>query len=391
MVNDEFSPTTLQPIRVLRIIARMNVGGPAVQVSGLMRGLSDSFDHTLLTGFCGENESDYLTEKAKDVKAIRISGLGRDVRLFADIKALFSIVRTIRKLKPHIIHTHTFKAGVIGRLASLISLHKSIRIHTYHGHLLHGYFGSIKTNLVIAIERSLSHFTHQLLSVGDIVRADLIKVKIGKIDKFALMPPGLIIDELPSQPESQTFFGLHQNRLQCAFIGRVTQIKRPDRFLDVVSEIKRRGVCLDFIIAGDGELLESCKARIIMESLPVRTLGWQVDIEKVLAASDMVLLTSDNEGTPLSLIQAGMAGIPVVATNVGSVSEVVLNGVTGLITDKDVNEISDALEKLASNKELRAQIGENAKNFTLSHFGVQRLVQDHENLYLRLIMNPTKS
>jgi glycosyltransferase involved in cell wall biosynthesis len=204
------------------------------------------------------------------------------------------------------------------------------------------------------------------------------------------MPPGLAIGNLLAKNDSQQFFGLNNERLQCAFIGRVTQIKRPDRFLDVVSEIKKRNICLDFFIAGDGELLDVCRERIITEELPVKVLGWQSNIERVLSAADIVVLTSDNEGTPLSLIQAGMAGLPVVSTNVGSVPEVVLDNVTGFVTSLGVQEIADALEKLVSVKALRAQLGIEAQEFTLANFAVRRLVQDHEVLYKKLLSSPTK-
>ena len=184
---------------------------------------------------------------------------------------------------------------------------------------------------------------------------------------------------------------MSSQKLQCAFIGRVTRIKRPDRFLDVVGEIKRRGLDIEFFIAGDGELLESCRTRIADEDLPVKILGWQSNIERVLAAADFVILTSDNEGTPLSLIQAGMSALPVVTTRVGSVPEVVLDGVTGFVTGLDVQEIADALEKLAKNVELRARMGASAQEFTLLNFGVDRLVNDHELLYKKLLANRAKS
>ena len=378
-------------IRVMRIIARMNVGGPAVQVSGLMRGMnSREFDHRLFTGFCSTNEADYLDSVATDVEATRIEGLGRHISLAGDVRAFISLVKAIRAFKPHVIHTHTAKAGFLGRTASLMSLQKSIRIHTFHGHLLNGYFGSFKRTLVIITEKSLALITQQLLAVGDKVRQDLLEAGIGSKGKFGLMPPGLAIGNLPSKNDAQTFFGLNNERLQCAFIGRVTQIKRPDRFLDVVSEIKKRNIRLDFFIAGDGELLEACRERIIAENLPVKVLGWQSNIEKVLSGADIVVLTSDNEGTPLSLIQAGMAGLPVVSTNVGSVPEVVLDNVTGFVTSLGVQEIADALEKLVSDNDLRAQMGIEAQEFTLANFGVQRLVQDHEVLYKKLLSSPTK-
>ncbi len=380
------------PIRVMRIIARMNVGGPAVQVSGLMRGFSSTdFDHRLFTGYCAADEADYLDTVATDVRAVRIQGFGRRVSLGGDLKAFISMINEIRDFKPHVIHTHTAKAGFLGRIASIISLHPSIRVHTFHGHLLNGYFGPFKRSLVVITEKFLSPFTHQLLAVGDKVRQDLLNAGIGSKSKFGLMPPGLAIGALPARQDSRIILNLPANSLQCAFIGRVTQIKRPDRFLDVVSEIKKRGVNLDFFIAGDGELLEMCKARIKQEDLPVTVLGWQSDIERVLSSADMVVLTSDNEGTPLSLIQAGMAGLPVVTTNVGSVPEVVLDGVTGIVTALDVQEIADALEKLVNDTVLRTKLGTAAQEFTLANYGVKRLVHDHEELYKKLLSSRAKS
>ena len=376
----------------MRIIARMNVGGPAVQVSGLMRGFNSSeFEHRLYTGFCAADEADYLETVATDVKATRIKGFGRRVSLVEDIKAFITLVKEIRSFKPHIIHTHTAKAGFLGRIASVVSLHPSIRVHTFHGHLLNGYFGQFKRALVVVAERILSLFTDQLLAVGDKVRQDLLNAGIGTAKKFGLMPPGLYLGRAPNKKGSQESFGLASDVLQCAFIGRVTQIKRPDRFLDVVTEIKKQGVKLNFFIAGDGDLLEQCRERIASEDLPVTSLGWQSDIEKVLSAADIVILTSDNEGTPLSLIQAGMAGLPVVSTRVGSVPEIVIDGATGIITGLDVREITSALEKLAKNPGLRAIMGKTAQEFTLANFGVERLVHDHEELYKKLLTDQAKS
>ena len=387
MKTDEFNR-----IKVMRVIARMNVGGPAVQVSGLMRGLNSSeFDHRLYTGYCTSDEADYLNLVATDVNAVRIEGLGRRVNLVGDLRAFFLLVKEIRVFKPDVIHTHTAKAGLLGRIASIASLHPSIRVHTFHGHLLNGYFGIYKRSLVILAEKILAFFTDRLLAVGEKVRQDLLVAGIGYSEKFGTMPPGLGVVKLPSKNDARKFYGLSSKALQCALIGRVTQIKRPDRFLDVVAEVKKRRIEIEFLIAGDGELLAPCRERIALEELPVKVLGWQSNIERVLAASDIVILTSDNEGTPLSLIQAGMAALPVVTTDVGSIPEVVMNGLTGIITSVDVMEIADALEKLAGDVGLRTRMGSAAQEFTISNFGVNRLVRDHEELYRKLIANRAKS
>jgi glycosyltransferase involved in cell wall biosynthesis len=373
-------------IRVLRIIGRMNVGGPAVQVSGLMRGFdAQVFEQELVTGYCAADEADYLEKVATDVKAFRIDGLGRSVKPRADLIAMFAIVKEIRRFKPDVIHTHTAKAGVVGRIASILSGHRSIRVHTFHGHLLNGYFGSGKTKLVVLVEKFLALFTDQLLAVGVKVKDDLIAAGIGKQNKFGVIPPGLQLAEVPSRLSARKELGLNDNGIYCAYIGRITQIKRPDRFLDVVAEIKSRGIDLHFIVAGAGELLQYCQDRAESENLPVTFLGWREDIEVVLGAADFVLLTSDNEGTPLSLIQAGMVGIPVVATNVGSTNEIVVNGETGLLTDLSVNQLADAVAKVATDSALRAKMGAAGKEYTLARYGVSRLVKEHQDLYLKLI------
>ncbi|MEK6649180.1 MAG: glycosyltransferase [Actinomycetota bacterium] len=379
-------------IRVMRIIARMNVGGPAVQVSGLMRGFdATKFDHRLVTGYCASDEADYLDTVATDVTATRIKGLGRSISPKADLGAFVQIVREIRTFRPDVIHTHTAKAGVIGRLASILSGHKSIRVHTYHGHLLHGYFGKFKTQLVIAIEKFLAHFTTKLLAVGKKVMDDLLAVGIGKPEKFAVMPPGLALGILLSRADACTELHLDPSKTYCAFIGRITKIKRPDRFLDVVSELNRRDVPIHFIVAGAGDLLDYSKERCAKENLPVTFLGWREDIENVLAASDMVLLTSDNEGTPLSLIQAGMAYLPIVATKVGSVDEIVVDGKTGLLTDLSTDSIVNAVVQLTSDPALRKTMGAAAHDYTMQRYGVERLVRDHQQLYVDLLNDRANS
>ncbi len=350
--------TKNERIRVMRIIARMNVGGPAVQVSGLMRGFDSSrFDQKLVTGFCAADESDYLETVATDVIATRIKGLGRSISPRADLAAFIQVVREIRAFRPHIIHTHTAKAGVIGRIASIVSRHSSIRVHTYHGHLLHGYFGKYKTLLVILIERFLAVYTTKLLAVGKKVMDDLLVVRIGTTKKFAVMPPGLQLEAIPTREEACRTLGLDPSLRYCAFIGRITKIKRPDRFLDVVALINSQNTDLHFIVAGAGDLLEYSQERSAKESLPVTFLGWREDIETVLAASDLVLLTSDNEGTPLSLIQAGMANLPIVATRVGSVDEIVVDGDTGFLTDLSAESLAGAVTRLASSESLRGEMG----------------------------------
>ncbi|CAB4664860.1 MAG: glycosyltransferase [Actinobacteria bacterium] len=379
-------------IRVMRIIARMNVGGPAVQVSGLMRGIDPlRFNHQLFTGFCGEDESDYLDSVAKDISATRIKGLGRSISLGADIGSFIQIIKEIRSFEPDIIHTHTAKAGVIGRIASLLSGKRSIRVHTFHGHLLHGYFGKVKTQIVITIESVLALFTTRLLAVGKKVMDDLLAEGVGTAAKFSVMSPGLRLGIIPERAAACATLHLDPTKTYCAFIGRITKIKRPDRFLDVVAQLNKDGANVHFLVAGAGELLDYCTERARDESLPVTFLGWCEEVETVLAVSDFLILTSDNEGTPLSLIQAGMAHLPVIATNVGSVSEIVLDGKTGIVTEISTQDLVSAVSKLLGDNELRHKLGDAAYEYTMARYGVERLVRDHQDLYSTLMADRAKS
>lgn len=370
------------PIKVLRIITRMNIGGPAVQVSGLMQGMDRVvFNQELITGRCLDNEVDYLESKLPKLKVTRVDTLSRRVSIFSDISTLMFLIKKIREFKPDIIHTHLAKAGVIGRFASLLSGHKSIRIHTYHGHLLTGYFTGYKLALLIFVEKSLAKVTHHLVAVGEKVKEDLIEVGIGSSAKFSVVNPGVQIQPLPNRQKVLIKFSLDQEIIYCAFIGRLTKIKRPDRMLEVARELKKQNTNIHFIVAGGGDLLAECENIALKEKLPVTFLGWQADIEEVLAISDLVLLTSDNEGTPIALIQAGMAGIASVSTNVGSIAEVVVNNQTGLITDFSVVNIAGALEKLVSNSQLREQYGQAASQFCLGKFHTEIMISNYSKLY----------
>jgi glycosyltransferase involved in cell wall biosynthesis len=385
-------PPTLLPdtrVKVLRIIARMNVGGPAVQISSLMRGLDpNEFDHKLITGYCEDDEADYLETNAKDISVERIKGLGRSINLLSDVLCVFRIMKKIREFKPDIVHTHTAKAGVIGRIASVLSGRKSKRIHTFHGHILHGYFSPLKTKLYILIEKMLSIFTHKFLCVGSKVRDDLIKAGIGNPDKYLVFPPGV---EKPMIFERQTAanrLGISADGVYCLYLGRVTRIKRPDRLIEVATILKSKNVEVKFLIAGDGDLFQETRDSAAELDLPFIFLGWQHDLAALFSVANVLVMTSDNEGTPLSIVQAQLSGVPVVSTNVGSISEVLLDGVSGFLTNLDAKLIAEKIEFLVNNPKQRVEMGAAGVNFAGEKFSPRRLVSDHERLYKELIPSP---
>jgi glycosyltransferase involved in cell wall biosynthesis len=369
-------------IKVLQIIARMNVGGPAVIVADLMRGLDSSrFEQKLITGYCADNEADYLETVATDVKATRIGGLGRSISPMADARAFLKLIALIRRENPDVIHTHTAKAGVLGRLAAILAGSRALKVHTFHGHLLHGYFAGWKIKLVIAIEKFLATRTDILIAVGNQVRDDLLEVGIGKAAQYKVFYPGLPAPADIDRDDARKAIGLDLNAIYCTFVGRLTQIKRPDRLLDVVAACQARGLDLHFLVAGEGELFESSKARAVEEKLPVTFLGWRSDIDQLFAASDLAILTSDNEGIPLTLIQAAFAGIPIVAPRVGSIADIVIDGETGFLTSTQAGAMASALSALLTDEDLREELGSVGRAHAEKYFSLEKSLADHAALY----------
>jgi len=371
-----------QPVKVMQIIARMNVGGPAILVADLMRNLDSSkFETRLVTGYCDENESDYLDEVATDIKAIRVPGFGRSISIRKDLKAFFLLMREIRRFKPDVVHTHTAKAGVLGRVATFLARPTAKRIHTFHGHLLHGYFDSRKVQILILVEKILGLITYKFVAIGNVVKNDLVCAGIANKNKFEVIYPGLqnLVDN--PQVEARNTLGLDPEKIYLIYVGRLTQIKRPDRLIDLARSLKLDHPTTHIIIAGAGELLEELMLISRSESLPITFLGWRNDIDLILNASDIAVLCSDNEGIPLTLIQASQAGLPIVTTNVGSVSDIVLDGVTGLLTEVSANGVIQGVSKLLDDPDLRARLGESGQMRAKELFSSQAMVERHEELY----------
>ena len=375
-----------RPIRIMQVIARMNVGGPAVIVAELMREFdSDRFQSVLVTGYCADDEADYLGEVATDIPVIRIQGLGRSVSVLGDIKSFFALLRVIRRFQPDVIHTHTAKAGVLGRIAGILAYPRAKRVHTFHGHLLHGYFSSIKTKLVILIEKFLAAISTALIAVGNQVKNDLLAAGIGKPKRYSVIFPGLEEVNIQSKASARIELGLEANKTYMVFVGRLTQIKRPDRLIDIARNLKSSHHLVEILIAGDGEKFEEMQILTKAENLPIIFFGWRNDIGRILSAGDISILCSDNEGIPLTLIQASQAGLPIVTTNVGSVSDIVVHAETGVLTDTNSDSLIKAIDDLLSNPEKMERFGEAGKLRAQAKFSLAGMIQAHEQLYSQVI------
>lgn len=370
-----------QRLRVLRIIARMNVGGPALQVTGLLDGMDpERFDHRVLTGHVGPGEADYLALRAPHAAVQHVDGLGRSVRAAADLRAMRTLIREIRAFRPHIVHTHTAKAGVLGRVTARACGVPAV-VHTFHGHLLHGYFSPFVTRAVVLTERGLARSSTRLVAVGTQVRDDLLAAGIGRPEQYVVVPPGLALPPAPDRASARTSLGLPLDGHVVTLVARLTAVKRPERFVEVARVLVGRHPDAVFAVCGEGDLLPELQRQAADLGDRVRFLGWRGDVETVYAATDLVVLTSDNEGMPVSLIEAALSGVAAVATRVGSVAEVVADGETGLLVEPSVPALSQAVGLLLADESLRGRLASAAGPRAEALFGRGRLVADIERLY----------
>ncbi|MCU1487009.1 MAG: glycosyltransferase family 1 protein, partial [Actinomycetia bacterium] len=369
-------------LRVLRVIARLNVGGPALQVVALTRGLDpERFDHRVLAGSVGPDEADYVELRAPDVHPVLVPGLGRRVDPTGELRALAFLRREMASFRPHIVHTHTAKAGVLGRVAAKLT-RVPVTVHTFHGHLLTGYFGGAGQRAVVATERTLARRTTALVAVGAQVRDDLVAAGIGRADQYTVVPPGVTVEARDPGP-ARAALGVPEGVPVVAFVARLTAIKRPERVVAVARRVLEVHPDARFVVAGEGPLLEDLKAAAAPFGDRFVFLGWRPDVDVVYAAADLALLTSANEGMPVSLIEAAAAGRPVVSTRVGSVAEVVVDGETGVLVDQDVDALAEAVLGLLADGDRRRAMGVAAAAWAAERFGTQRLVDDISGLYER--------
>ncbi|MEV1168852.1 glycosyltransferase [Nonomuraea sp. NPDC049784] len=369
----------------MEVIARMNVGGPATQVLGLSERLNTKeFDHRLYTGHVGDEEGDHLGLKGPGARVHRIHGLGRSIRPTDDARALFQLVSAMRAFRPHVVHTRTAKAGALGRVAAKLAGVGAARVHVFHGHLLNGYFTGAKRAIYVRSERLLAAMSDRLVTVGAKVRDDLLHVGIGRPEQYVVIPPGVRLGEVPDRASARLALDLPLGAPVVAYVGRLTQVKRPDRFVAAAKRILARMPDCRFVICGGGDLLAHVQQDIAPVQHAFHLVGWRKDVETVYAAADVVLLTSDNEGTPLTLIEAQMAGTPVVSTCVGSVAEVVQDGRTGLLSSIDPAELAEHTVRILSDPLLARRLGEDARRWSTASFDVDRLVADTEALYRSL-------
>ena len=390
-------PESDRPVKVLRVIARLNMGGPALHVAYLTDGLKKrGYDTTLVAGSLarGEDSMAFVAD-ARDVPVIRIDELGREISPLRDLVATFRLARLIRRERPQILHTHTAKAGTVGRVAALLagSRRPPIIVHTFHGHVLRGYFGPLRSLFFRLLERWLASRTTALIAVSPQVRDDLVSLGVAPRERFVVIRLGIELDErvAPEQNgrvESRRYLGIPDDRFAVGWIGRMTAVKRTDDVLVAFKTLRESGIDATLCMVGDGPDRASLEQRahelgIVRDTL---FLGYQEDVAPFYAAFDALVLPSSNEGTPVSVIEALGAGRPVVATRVGGVPDVVRDGLDGFLVEPGATEeLAERLGRLARDPALRERMGRQGRERVLPRYAVDRLVADVDELYRSLL------
>lgn len=393
--------------RVIRIMNRLAVGGPILNVAYLTRYMAPDFETLLVVGEKEDHEkSAEFLMKQLGINYVLVKGMGRSISPASDYLAYRKLRELIKGYKPDIVHTHAAKPGALGRLAAS-ALKVPVIVHTFHGHVFHSYFNSAKTRFFINTERYLGKKSNAIIAISEQQKKELVQdFRIAPADKFRVVPLGFDLDRFQTDQEEKrqkfrTEFGLADDEIAIGIIGRLVPIKNHYLFLKAIAYVlNNTQKKVKAFIIGDGETRKDLEAlstevgiKFSTENDPVHLhplvfTSWRSDVDFINAGLDIICLTSFNEGTPVSLIEAQAANKPIVSTRVGGISDIVMEGETGLLADvQDADLFCAHLLSLVNDDELRKRLGENSQSKVMERFSYQRLVRDMSRLYFQLLEN----
>jgi glycosyltransferase involved in cell wall biosynthesis len=391
--------------RVLRIFNRLVVGGPVLNVTYLTKYMDPEFETLLVVGEreSHEKSAEYLAEQL-GINFVSIKGMGRSLNPAADYFAYRQLKRIIKEFQPDIVHTHAAKPGAVGRLAAA-SEKVPVILHTFHGHVFHSYFNPVKSKFFINTERFLAKKSDAIIAISEQQKKELsVDFKIAPEEKFRVVPLGFDLDRFRTNQEEKrkkfrTEFHLNDDEMAIGIIGRLVPVKNHYLFMKAIKHVfnNTRRKVKAFII-GDGEArldLENVAREVNIpfsteaaaeHGYPLVFTSWRSDVDAINAGLDIVCLTSFNEGTPVSLIEAQAANKPIVSTRVGGIADIVLEGETGLLADiRDTEQFCQNLLRLVEDDSLRQTLGQNSHKHVMEKFSYQRLVSDMSQLYHELL------
>jgi len=393
------------------VIARLNVGGPAIHVVLLSEGLNDAAMRSfLVTGQVGPGEADMgYFARQHGVIPVVLPRLGREISWRDDLVALWQLYRILVRERPDVMHTHTAKAGTVGRLAAILA-RVPIRVHTFHGHIFHGYFGPRKTAVFVWVERLLARFTSRIVAISPRQLDELCDTyRIAPRNKFVVIPLGFDLEPFLQiwRVGKEGSPGSHGREVVIGMVGRLVPVKNHEMAVRVCERVIRQGRSpgsLRLVIVGDGPRRGELELQVQEAGLQSSIVfeGWRSDLPKVYAGLDLVLLTSFNEGTPVALIEAMAAGLPFIATRVGGVRDLMVgeakavsgsggrplywsydNGI--LVDSDDVDGCAAAVSDLAADPDRMRRMGEVGREFVRKRYSKERLLEDMRALYDGLV------
>lgn len=390
--------------RVLRIINRLNLGGPTFNAAYLSKYLAPEFETLLVSGMKDEaEESSEFIVKNLDLHPVYMPEMYRELNPFRDYKSYYKLRKIIDEFKPDIVHTHAAKAGAVGRLAAFHS-GVPIILHTFHGHVFHSYFSPAKTRLFLEIERFLAKRTTKIITLSEIQKKELVDVfKIAPASKFEIVPLGFDLRKFEeNQPEKRarfrTQYNISDDEIAIGIVGRLVPIKNHELFLRALKIVSlNTNQRIRAFIIGDGE--ERMNIERLAMSLDLKFnntdtkekniltfTSWIKDVDISNAGMDIIALTSNNEGTPVSLIEAQASGKPIVSTNVGGIEDIVLKDETAFLSPVgNVDAFAQNLLKIVESDTLRLQMSAKGSDLVRSKYSYTRLCKDMGKLYNSLL------
>lgn len=392
--------------RILRIHNRIVIGGPTLNVLNLTKYLAPGYETMLVAGEKEDHEKDASAlAHAMNIEPVLVSEMGRSVSAKNDVAAYNRIKKLIKEFKPDIVHTHAAKPGLIGRLAAA-SCKVPVIVHTFHGHVFHSYFSKTKTRLIINTERYLATKANAIVAISEQQKKELaLDFKIAREKKFRIIPLGFELDRFTLDQDEKRYrfrneFQVADNEIAIGITGRLVPVKNHEVFLKGLSHVlQNTGKKVRAFIVGDGETRQQLEAWAAALNIPYTAAGdnfdatkplvftsWRGDIDVINAGLDIVTLTSLNEGTPVSLIEAQASNKPIVSTRVGGIQDIVIENETALLSGiHDQQLFSDNLLQLVNNDELRNRMGSTGSDWVIKKFSAQRLANDMDHLYQALL------
>lgn len=383
-------------IKILRIISRLNIGGPSIHVINLNKGLDKKvFQSLLLCGNISDGEKSMFNEaKNSGIKLISIPELTNEHSLnLKDLKALLKIYLIIKKYKPDIVHTHTAKAGLIGRIAAHLALTPKI-VHTYHGHVLHSYFSRPKTYLLRFMEKLLALISDSLIVVSDKIKTELISYKISKPSKFNIIKLGFNLDPFLNnnllKDNLKKELSLPNDSNLIGIVGRIVPIKNHKLFIEAAAKVVAQKENTYFLIVGDGPLRKNIEKLSYELNINKNTIftGWRNDLPLIYASLDILVCSSNNEGTSVSVIEGMASGCPVITTRVGGHPDIISDGNNGyLIEPQNIDSLTKKMLQILNNPKQSAHLKENARLDAKNNFSLESLINNIENHYDDLLVD----